>query len=90
MSAIEDAAELREALFSVAFNTSGQDFYPQTCTELAALIKSREQEAEKRGASKAATAINSELGLDLTDDGSYYLGRYERLHAQQSNQGDTI
>ncbi len=43
--------------------------------EMLELIKSQKQASEIIGASKAADAINKELGLDLTANGSYYLLR---------------
>ena len=39
--------------------------------------------AEVRGASKAAEAINGELGLTLTTNGRHYLSRYAALKADR-------
>lgn len=51
--------------------------------KLAVLLTEYGNQRELEGASKAAIAINGELGLDLTANGHYYIDRFERLHKQK-------
>lgn len=41
-------------------------------------LEARVKEAEERGASIAASAINREVGIEMTLNGSYYLDRHAR------------
>ena len=43
-----------------------------------AYVTTRVKEAERRGASIAASAINNEIGVDMTLNGEYYLDRHAR------------
>jgi hypothetical protein len=52
-------------------------------------LEARVREAEERGASIAASAINHEIGVEMTLNGSYYLDRHARGLAPLSQPTNT-